>query len=117
MNDLTSLNIDIHELQIAKMIVDQILQDLKSKGQAEAEIVKRYKFQKSNGLRIDGSSENEINEMLRSTLGQLFADKFKFGHDNQEKMEETSERIIDEILLPVLVQIEKWIQIFLKQIT
>lgn len=48
--------------------MNTILEELRSKGMAEAEIVKRYKFQKINGLKIEGEGESQVNEILKTTL-------------------------------------------------
>lgn len=46
-------------------MIDSILDQLKN---GDAEIVKKYKFQKINGLRIEGAAENEVNEMLKDAV-------------------------------------------------
>lgn len=60
-----------------KIIVNTILEELRSKGMAEAEIVKRYKFQKINGLKIDGESESQVNEILKTTLLQILGNNLQ----------------------------------------
>lgn len=74
------------------MVVESILDSLRMKGPAEAEIVKRFKFQKINGLRIDGVAEQELNEMLNTTLLQILGG----GAD-----------LVNEALLPALISFEK----------
>lgn len=44
---------------------------------AEAEIVKRYKFQKINGLKIDGEGESQVNEILKTTLLQILGNNLQ----------------------------------------
>ena len=82
------INVDPFELQVCKIMMDGILEQLKSGGAAEAEIVKKYKFQKINGLRIDGAAETEVNEMLKNAITSVFGES----------------EIADEVIIPALLQ-------------
>ena len=62
---------------------------------AEAESVKKYRFQKTNGLKIEqGTPEFEINEMLKGMVAQMTA-------------EEYSQEVINEVILTALIAVEK----------
>ena len=82
------MHVDPFELQVCKIMMDGILEQLKSGGAAEAEIVKKYKFQKINGLRIDGAAETEVNEMLKNAVTSVIGES----------------EIADEVIIPALLQ-------------
>ena len=82
------IDVDPFELQVCKIMMDGILEQLKSGGAAEAEIVKKYKFQKINGLRIDGAAETEVNEMLKNAITSVIGES----------------EIADEVIIPALLQ-------------
>ena len=82
------LHVDPFELQVCKIMIDGILDQLKNGGSAEAEIVKKYKFQKINGLRIDGAAETEVNEMLKNAIMSVIGES----------------EIADEVIIPALLQ-------------
>lgn len=63
----------------------------------QGEIVKKYKFQRINGLRMEGHNEIEVNEFLKTALIQMFGDRFN---------KDEGERIINEVVLPALITIE-----------
>ena len=77
---------DAFELQICKIMIDSILDQLKN---GDAEIVKKYKFQKINGLRIEGPAENEVNEMLKNAVMSVVS---------------ADSQIADEVIIPALLQ-------------
>jgi hypothetical protein len=82
------MRVDPFELQVCKIMIDGILDQLKNGGSAEAEIVKKYKFQKINGLRIDGAAETEVNEMLKNAIMSVIGES----------------EIADEVIIPALLQ-------------
>ena len=62
-------------MKVIKQVIEQVLEQLRLQGQAEAESVKKYKFQKTNGLKIEqGSGEYEINEMLKGVIASITGD-------------------------------------------
>ena len=67
-------------------MIDSILDQLKN---GDAEIVKKYKFQKINGLRIEGAAENEVNEMLKNAVMSVVS---------------ADSQIADEVIIPALLQ-------------
>ena len=77
---------DAFELQICKIMIDSILDQLKN---GDAEIVKKNKFQKINGLRIEGPAENEVNEMLKNAVMSVVS---------------ADSQIADEVIIPALLQ-------------
>ncbi len=81
------IQIDPFELQVCKIMIDEILEQLKNGGSTEAEIVKKYKFQKINGLRIEGAAETEVNEMLKNAVTSVIGES----------------EIADEIIIPSLL--------------
>ena len=83
------LSADPFQLQVCKLMLDEILDQLKN----EVEIVKKYKFQKINGLRIEGNAEMEVNELLKNAVTSVI------GEGNQE--------IINEVIIPALLSVEK----------
>ncbi len=89
------LEIDLYEIKIGKLVIDQILADLRSKGQAEQELVKRYRFKKVNDLPIDGQPEQEINQLLISAMTQVF-----LGSINE------SSEMVDKVLVPALLTVD-----------
>jgi hypothetical protein len=70
---------------------------LRSYGPAEAELVKKYRFSKINGIKTDNQNDSELNLMLVSTLKQLVVGS-SLGD---------SEGLIDEVLIPALILADK----------
>lgn len=75
------------------MLVDSLIEELRCRGPAEAEIVKKYKFQKVNGLRIEGAAESEVNEVLKTAVMQVIGG--------------CSEELVNEVVLPAVLGAEK----------
>ena len=71
------------------------MEELRSKGLAEQELVKRYRFKKVNDLPIDGQPEKEINQLLISAMTQVFLGSIK----------ESSE-MVDKVLVPALLTVD-----------
>jgi len=86
---------DLFELKVIKQVLEQALSQLKAQGTGEAESVKKYRFQKTNGLKIEqGTGEYEINEMLKGLVGSIAGDQF-------------SDTIVNEVILTALITVEK----------
>ncbi len=83
---VSSSEIDVYELKVAKVLVDSLLE------RATPDVVKKYKFQKINGLRIDGAAEIEINEIVKAALMQVMGWK---------------QEIVDQVVIPAVLTVEK----------
>jgi hypothetical protein len=88
----------LHEFQTAKFLLDGILNDLRSRGPAEVDLVKRYRFQKFNNLQGAECSEDlrEINSLLVTALSSLLS------HRLGSHVEET----VNLSIIPALISID-----------
>lgn len=71
--------------------MDVIMNELRSQGPAEADLVKRYRFSKING--IDSTNQSELNAILNSSLKQILGTQ--------------AGSMIDEVLIPALILADK----------
>jgi hypothetical protein len=84
---------DFFELKVIKQLTEQVLDQLRSQGPAEAEGVKKYRFLKTSGLKIEqGTVEHEINEVLKQVAASVTG----------ESME-----VINEVIITAVITVDK----------
>ena len=66
------------------------------------DLVKRYKFKKVNGLPIEGQSEIEINQILITTLSQIYLNCLFKNDTNNQALD-----LINHVIIPALISVEK----------
>ena len=69
--DRCLFSIDLHEVQISRFIINELITEIRSKG--ENETLMRYKQVKlQEGVTIERESDLEIDQMLKMSLDQIF---------------------------------------------
>lgn len=85
----TSLDVDLYELRVGKLVLDHLLSELRTRG--DLEMVKRYRFKKVNDLPVEG--EHEVNQLVVQAMSQVFL--------------QCSEATIDQVIVPTLLSIDQ----------